>query len=333
MHKTFLLDLILYASERRVPALPVVDHYAGTERFMYKALALQASKGAQFDLTLDFEDGSAADREQEQADLIVQVLNDPANTARRVGIRIHDATSRFWRLQCERTLQPGLTPPAYITLPKVTSQAQVTQVLAYIDALRERSAIVAPIPLHVMVESPCVLPQLQTIVQMPAVECVSFGLLDYVSSFNGAVPMSVTQSPREFDSPLLCDVKVRIATLCHAAHKVPSHSICSELKDTRAIHAHAKRAFQGFGFTRMWSIHPDQIEPILQAARYPMSELEQATQILLQARAQGWAPIRFHDTLHDRASYRYFWSILKHTQGAGGELPHAAHVLFEQVDA
>ena len=43
------------------------------------------------------------------------------------------------------------------------------------------------------------------------------------------------------------------------------------------------------------------------------------------AQAAGWAPIRHHDTLQDRASYRYFWQVLERahrTSYAGGpQLP------------
>jgi hypothetical protein len=60
----------------------------------------------------------------------------------------------------------------------------------------------------------------------------------------------------------------------------------------------------------MWSIHPAQIRPIVDAFTPSVAEIDQAIEILQAAQAARWAPIRHHDTLHDRASYRYFWQVL-----------------------
>jgi citrate lyase subunit beta/citryl-CoA lyase len=60
----------------------------------------------------------------------------------------------------------------------------------------------------------------------------------------------------------------------------------------------------------MWSIHPDQIRPILAAFAPEASEVDQASQIICEAHAQDWAPISVAGKLHDRASYRYYWQVL-----------------------
>ena len=44
----------------------------------------------------------------------------------------------------------------------------------------------------------------------------------------------------------------------------------------------------------------------------------------MAAQAADWAPIRHRDTLHDRASYRYFWQVLQRahrTAFRGPQLP------------
>jgi citrate lyase subunit beta/citryl-CoA lyase len=61
----------------------------------------------------------------------------------------------------------------------------------------------------------------------------------------------------------------------------------------------------------MWSIHPEQIRPIVDAFTPSVAEVDQAVEIVMAARAAHWAPIRHRDTLHDRASYRYFWQLLE----------------------
>jgi citrate lyase subunit beta/citryl-CoA lyase len=42
-----------------------------------------------------------------------------------------------------------------------------------------------------------------------------------------------------------------------------------------------------------------------------VAEIDEAAEILLRAQAAQWAPVRHRDTLHDRASYRYFWHVLE----------------------
>jgi citrate lyase subunit beta/citryl-CoA lyase len=73
----------------------------------------------------------------------------------------------------------------------------------------------------------------------------------------------------------------------------------------------------------MWSIHPDQIRPILKAFSPSEAELEQACTIVLEAARQDWAPISVQGKLHDRASYRYFWQVLERAHQTGCTLPAA----------
>jgi hypothetical protein len=70
-------------------------------------------------------------------------------------------------------------------------------------------------------------------------------------------------------------------------------------------------ACRRLGYTRMWSIHPAQIRPIVDAFAPTVAEVDLAIEIISAAQAAHWAPIRHHDTLHDRASYRYFWQVLE----------------------
>ena len=74
----------------------------------------------------------------------------------------------------------------------------------------------------------------------------------------------------------------------------------------------------------MWSIHPSQIRPIVDAFRPEADEIEEAVEILAAAQAADWAPIGHAGTLHDRASYRYFWRLLLRARSAGAPLPEAA---------
>jgi citrate lyase subunit beta/citryl-CoA lyase len=71
----------------------------------------------------------------------------------------------------------------------------------------------------------------------------------------------------------------------------------------------------------MWSIHPQQIRPIVEAFAPSAAEVDLAVEILTDAQAADWAPIRHRDVLHDRASYRYFWHVLERAHRTGQALP------------
>jgi citrate lyase subunit beta/citryl-CoA lyase len=60
-------DQVLFEGEKPFPILPVVDHYAGSEKLMRKALAIQREIGPLFDITCDCEDGARAGAEREHA--------------------------------------------------------------------------------------------------------------------------------------------------------------------------------------------------------------------------------------------------------------------------
>jgi citrate lyase subunit beta/citryl-CoA lyase len=71
----------------------------------------------------------------------------------------------------------------------------------------------------------------------------------------------------------------------------------------------------------MWSIHPDQIRPIVAAFAPGAGEVERAAEIIRAAQAADWAPIRHADQLHDRASFRYYWQVLERAFRTGQVLP------------
>jgi citrate lyase subunit beta/citryl-CoA lyase len=158
------------------------------------------------------------------------------------------------------------------------------------------------------------------------VQSLSFGLMDFVSSHGGAIPDNAMSSRGQFEHPLVLRAKMEISSACHAHGKVPSHCVVTEFADAQAMEAAARRANREFGFTRMWSIHPAQIRPILQAMRPSEAEAEIATEIIAKAVDSGWAPISFDGKLHDRASYRYYWQVLERAHRTGQKLPaNAAH--------
>ena len=87
--------------------------------------------------------------------------------------------------------------------------------------------------------------------------------MDFVSAHGGAIPAEGMGLAGQFAHPLVLRAKMEIASACHAFGKVPSHNVVTEFKDSAALLTAARKAANELGYTRMWSIHPDQIRPIL----------------------------------------------------------------------
>jgi citrate lyase subunit beta/citryl-CoA lyase len=290
------------------PALPVCDHYSGVEARMRKSLALQAEMGPVFDVTLDNEDGAPVGGEVEHAQLIAELLGSAANRFGRVGVRLLPwGHARFHDVLA--AVLGSAKPAAYFMLPKPRGLAEVHRAAAAIDAAGGTS-----IPLHALVETHGALSEVAAIAAHPRIESLSFGLMDFVSAHRGAIPQWAMSAEGQFEHPLIVRAKLEIAAACHAQAKVPSHSVITEFSDLDALKAAAGKAIRRLGYTRMWSIHPAQIRPIVEAFTPAADEVDQALEILQAAEAAQWAPIRHRDTLHDRASYRYFWQLLERAE-------------------
>ena len=117
---------------------------------------------------------------------------------------------------------------------------------------------------------------------------------------------------------------------------MPSHCVITEFKDDKALADAARRASRELGYIRMWSIHPAQIQPIVEAFAPSVAEVDVAIAILLATQAAHWTPIRHaqrgQDQLHDRSSYRYFWQLIQRARRTGQPLPvEAPLTLFGDV--
>ena len=290
------------------PDLPVCDHYAGVELRMRKSLELQAELGPVFDVTLDNEDGAPVGAEVEQAHLIAELLGSPANRFGRVGVRLLPADHpRFGDVA--GIVLKATRAAAYLMLPKPEGLADLQRAVALIDAAGGQA-----VPLHALIETHGALSEVAALAAHPRIESLSFGLMDFVSAHRGAIPQAAMGMAGQFAHPLVLRAKLEIAAACHRFAKVPSHSVVTELKDLRALAEAADRASRQLGYTRMWSIHPAQIRPIVEAFAPTAAEVDEAVAIISAAQAADWAPIRHRDALHDRASYRYFWQVLQRAE-------------------
>ncbi|MDH4394930.1 MAG: aldolase/citrate lyase family protein [Limnobacter sp.] len=305
---------ILFSEADKPVVLPVCDHYAGNPKFFEKALNIRGEMGACFDITLDLEDGAKVGQEAEAVKWAAQALvhfvglNGAEN--RRPGVRIHPLKSSVFEMELDTLLQEGVPTPAYLMLPKPEQASDVREASARIFEVANKNGVSAP-PLHVLIETHGALAEVHAIAGLQEVESLSFGIMDFLSGHRGAIPKSALNTPGQFENPLIKRAKLEIAAACHRFGKVPSHNVCRNVTDPEAAGEDAHRAKRDFGYTRMWSIHPAQIVHIVSALLPSDKEYAEAVEVLTAANAADWGPIQIKGELHDRASYRYFWEMIK----------------------
>jgi len=321
---------VLFQGKRQPLLLPACDHYAGSEKLMRKSMALQQELGPLFDITFDCEDGAPTGGEAEHAALVAALINSEDNRHNRIGARLHEPGSEHFANDVATIVGGAAARLAYVVLPKVSG---VDEVRRAIDLVNQHAGSRTDLPVHVLIETHGALREAYDIAALPQVECLSFGIMDFVSSHYGAIPASAMRTPGQFTHPLVVRAKLEMVAACHAHGKVASHNVTTDIKDTATVANDAQRAGAEFGFTRMWSIHPDQIKPILKAFTPRLSEVNEATNILTEAMAADWGPIAQHGRLHDRASYRYYWSVLQRAKLAGLALPEAAAAIVNLPNA
>src|SRR5450830_854194 len=308
-------------------SLPVCDHYSGVEARMRKSLALQAEMSQEFgacvfDVTLDCEDGAPVGGEAEHAALVTELAL-AAEPGMRVGVRVHPVDHPAFAGDVVTIAGRAGHRLSHLMVPKVESVADVLQAVAALEA-----ADADALPLHVLIESPLAVHNAFEIAAHPRVQSLSFGLMDFVSAHAGAIPSDGMGAAGQFTHPLVVRAKLAIASAAHAYGKVPSHCVVTEFSDMAVMRAAAQKASREFGYARMWSIHPSQIQPILEAFSPDEREIETATRIIVAAEAADWAPISHASQLHDRASYRYFWQVLERAHQTGCALPAEAQAYF-----
>lgn len=318
----------LFAGEKPFPIINTCEHFAGSEKLITKAMELQQKMGGVFDVTMDCEDGAKEGQEKQHAEMVVELAKSKQNAVKKAGVRIHDYTNRWWKQDVD-ILVPGAGEAlAYITLPKPTAVEQAAEQIAYIQSVAKRAGIGREIPIHVLIETHGAVRDAYRIAALPWVQVLDFGLMDFVSGFHGAVGSENMRSPGQFDHRAIAYAKARMVSAAMCSGVVPAHNVTLDLKNQYQTHADAKRARSEFGFLRMWSIYPAQIQPIVDAMKPKYEEVATGVAILSAAQDANWGPIQYEGELHDRATYRYFWELVQKARVTGVELPAEAQERF-----
>jgi citrate lyase subunit beta/citryl-CoA lyase len=297
-------------------------------RYLRKALAMQVERGPAFDIACDCEDGAPIGEERVHAAAMAALIGSADNRFGRVGARVHDVTHPAWQTEVDVLLDGAGDRIAFLTLPKARTVADVERFLAYVDQRLHSLGVRRSVPVSVLMETPGAVHDAWSIAALPGVVSLDFGLMDFVSAHYGAIPGAAMVSPGQFEHPLVRRAKVDIAAAALAHGVMPVHNVTRALDDATLVAADARRARDEFGFLRMWSIHPAQIEPIIAAMQPAAADIDEAAAIVAAAQAADWAPLRIAGTLHDRASYRLAWTVLTRAHAAGQPLPPSAQALF-----
>jgi citrate lyase subunit beta/citryl-CoA lyase len=318
----------LFSGEKPFPLIPVCEHFAGSEKLILKALAMQDSIGPVFDITCDCEDGAASGQEQQHAEMIVRVLTSDANVHKMAGARIHDYTHTAWKQDVDILVGGAGKLLTYITIPKCTEASQAEEMIAYIQKVAKSNGIHRILPIHILIETHGALKQVHEIAALPWLQVLDFGLMDFVSAHHGAIPASAMRSPGQFEHHLLTRAKAELVAAALGNGIVPAHNVTLDLKNAETTASDASRARNEFGFMRMWSIYPTQIQAIVDAMKPNFDEVTDAANILIAAQAADWGPIQYAGELHDRATYRYFWDILQKANITGTPISDEAKSAF-----
>lgn len=317
---------LLLGAQAAAGLLPVCDHYSGVAARMKKSLQLQANMSAEFgacvfDVTLDCEDGAPVGGEAEHAALVAELLG-TVGPGQRVGVRVHATDHPAFEADVA-TLLSAAQRPAFVMLPKVDDLPSLQRAVATIDA-----AGGADVPVHILIESPLGIHHAFALAAHPRVQSLSFGLMDFVSAHGGAIPAAAMGVAGQFAHPLVLRAKMDMASAAHAYGKVPSHCVVTEFKDAAVLRHAAQQARDQLGYTRMWSIHPDQIRTIVDVFAPQPQEIDEAATVIIQAAQAAWGPIQVKGKLHDRASYRYYWQVLERAHQTGRALPSEITAYF-----
>lgn len=285
-----------------MPLIAVCDHYAGDEKKFINSLRIQQEYENLLDITFDLEDGAKSKNAKEQRQLASYLLNEVPCSGRR-GVRINAISTEHWKDDLKELLNSKCLWPDYITIPKISNYEELNSLYHYVNELCNKSNRSMP-KLQIMIEDANGLRNINGIIKSCNIECISLGLLDFVSSLYGSVPYSFLSTEKEKECEIINYIKTEISIASHANNIVPSYSVCTELVDEEIIFQHALRAKNNFGYLRAWSIHPNQIKPIISAFIPSDKEIIEAVNVIVEAKKHNYGPIAFDGKMYDMASFK-----------------------------
>lgn len=305
-------DSVLGAKSPR--RTPVVDHYAGNSKFLSKALRIFADD-KRVDVTVDLEDGAAVGHERQRALELSELV--AANSQRMVGVRIHPLDSPYWLEDLKIFFEKCAKKISHVTIPKVDDEQVVRAALHQISELRLQFGAVSSTDsvsndsfgVHLIIETPKAICVIDKLASLRGVRGLDFGIMDFVSCFGSAIPKAAMSAPEQFLHPTVLAAKTAVVMAAHRYDLAAAHNVTVQLDPISSARVDAVAA-KRLGFTRMWSIHPEQVQEIIDGFAPTADESELARAVLTKAQANNWGPVAVDGVLYDRASYRHLWSLI-----------------------
>ncbi len=289
--------------------MAIVDHYAGNYKFLKKALELFVND-PRVDVTVDLEDGAAVGHEFERARELSELVADKCT--RLVGVRIHPLDSAFWLEDLKIFFSKCADKISHVTIPKIDDVQALSVALHQIAELRARFSSQIKLDgfgVHLIIETPKAIQNIDRLASLRGVRGLDFGIMDFVSCFGTLLPRSAMSSPQQFSHPMILAAKTSLVMAAHKYGLSAAHNVTVQLDPISSAHDDAKSA-KRLGFNRMWSIHPDQVQQIIDGFAPSVEECELAREVLTKAQTNDWGPVSVGGVLYDRASYRHLWSLL-----------------------
>jgi len=199
-----------------------------------------------------------------------------------------------------------------VVIPKVESAATVVAV----DALLSKLGL-AHVALEVQIESAAGLVQVEAIAAAsPRLAALVFGPGDYAASLG--IPQEVLGG---FDPAYPGDQwhypRARIAVAAHAHGLQAIDGPYADFRDPEGLLETVRRA-RVVGFTGKWVIHPDQIEPCMDAFTPSLAELADAAKVIAaldEAALHARGAVEVDGRMVDEASRRHAAALLARAAG------------------
>ena len=247
--------------------------------------------------------------ERAHAALMAGLIGGADNRFSRVGARVHDVHHPAWQAEVDVLLDGAGDRIAFLTLPKAERAADVERFLAHVADRAAQLGLKRAIPVSVLIETPGRRARRlghRRAARHRLARLRAHGFRQRASRRDPARRHGVARAVRS---------SARASARSARSRRPPSPTASCPRTTSRArstirrrAFADARRARDEFGYLRMWSIHPSQIDPIVDAMRPAAPEVEKAQAILHAAQDAEWGPLRIDGELHDRASYRHAWT-------------------------
>jgi malyl-CoA/(S)-citramalyl-CoA lyase len=298
----------LHRSELAVPGTNV--------RAMEKAPTLGADL-----VFLDLEDAVAPDDKERARENVIVALNAHDWSGCAVSVRINGLDTHYCYRDVVEVVERAGDVLDTILIPKVGSPSDVEFVATMLDQI-EASAGLAPINLHILIETAMGMANVEAIAQArpDRLEAMVFGVADYAASVQAR---TTTIGGANRDYAVLTDPDAdgarqrhwgdqwhfgisRMVAACRAYGLRPIDGPFGDFSDRDGYTAAARRA-AALGCEGKWAIHPSQVELANEVFSPGEAEVERARRILdamEEAAKEGKGAVSLDGRLIDAASIR-----------------------------